>query len=320
MKRKLLLIVVLVGLFPSFFVAQSYQATAKLDSAHILIGDYLNVHLSVNVPIGESVKIPQIGKEMLDSLGIDFIGKSKIDTVTAENRTIFNQTITITAFDSGSYYFPAIPIFGHDTTLLTQTSPLFFEVNTIPVDTTAAFRDIKQPVRVPLTFKEILPFILITLAVAAIFAFIIYLIVRYKKKQKPQKTVVRPKPVIRPEITALKALERLKQKKLWEAGKIKLYYSELTEILRTYLEGRFEINAMEMVSSDILEEIKQRESSQELYEKLRILLITADLVKFAKWNPLPTDHDICFKNAVDFVERTAEKNFTDNKNPEPKKD
>ena len=320
MKRKLLLITIIICLTPTFLFSQAYQAKATLDSSHILIGDYLNVRLSVTAPNGMPVHIPKLSQQMLDTFGIDLIGNSKIDTIRNERLTTFKQTITITAFDSGSYVFPGIPIFGADTLILAQTEPLLFQVNTIAVDTTAAFRDIKQPVKVPLTFKEILPFILITLAVAAIFALLIYLIIKFRKKQKPQKVPVKTKAKVRPDIIALKALERLRLKKLWQEGKIKQFYTELTEILRTYLENRYEVNAMEMVSSDILAELSSKEIPQEMRDKLRELLLIADLVKFAKWDPLPTDHDLCFKNAREFVEKTAEIITVDNKSKEPKKE
>lgn len=320
MKRKLLLITAIICLTPTFLFSQAYQAKATLDSNRILIGDYLNVRLSVTVPNGMPVNIPKLSQQMLDTFRIDLIGNSKIDTIRNDRLTTFKQTITITAFDSGSYVFPGIPIFGADTAILAQTEPLFFQVNTIVVDTTAAFRDIKQPVKVPLTFKEVLPFILITLAVAAIFALLIYFIIKFRKKQKPKEILVKPKPKVRPDILALQALERLRLKKLWQEGKIKQFYTELTEIIRTYLEGRYEVNAMEMVSSDILEELSSKEIPHEMREKLRELLLIADLVKFAKWDPMPTDHDLCFKNAREFVEKTAEIISNENKSKEPKKE
>ncbi|MEG1556745.1 MAG: hypothetical protein RR356_08490, partial [Bacteroidales bacterium] len=129
---------------------------------------------------------------------------------------------------------------------------------------------------------------------------------KYKKKKKPQKSQVKAKPNVKPHITALRELEKLRQRKLWQEGKTKLYYSELTDIIRIYIEGRYDINAMEMVSSDILDELDDKTLAQELHQKLYQILSTADLVKFAKWEPLPPDHDLCFKNAVDFVNQTAE--------------
>ncbi|MEG1556704.1 MAG: hypothetical protein RR356_08285, partial [Bacteroidales bacterium] len=177
MKRKLLIIAILTFIFPFFLGAQDYKANAKLDSTHILIGDQIRVSLSVSTPKGKPIIIPQFSQELLGS--IDYIGSSKIDTIVSEQQTVFNQIIVITAFDSGSYLFPAIPILGLDSSLLAITQPLAFEVTTLQVDTTAAIRDIKPIKKVPLTFKEVLPYILIALAATAIMALIVWLIIKY---------------------------------------------------------------------------------------------------------------------------------------------
>jgi DNA-binding transcriptional regulator GbsR (MarR family) len=118
--------------------------------------------------------------------------------------------------------------------------------------------------------------------------------------------VVKAKPKVKPHITALKELEKLKVKKLWQNGQVKQYYSELTDILRTYIDGRYDINAMEMISSDILKELEGKELPEQLRKELEQTLGIADLVKFAKMEPLPDDHDRCFKQAVNFVQETAE--------------
>ena len=85
---------------------------------------------------------------------------------------------------------------------------------------------------------------------------------------------------------------------------------------REYIDNRWEIDAPEMTSSEILNEIDALKLSPELVEKLRFVLSTADLVKFAKWEPLPNDHDTCMKNAVLFVKETAEQT---EQTSEPKK-
>ncbi|MCL2290123.1 MAG: hypothetical protein FWC34_05375, partial [Bacteroidetes bacterium] len=133
-----------------FASAQEYSAKARLDSAHILIGDHLNVYLEVTAPKGKPVFILQLSDELLQEVEapFDWIANSKIDTIINSDHYILKQTITITAFDSGSYAFPAIPVFGMDSQIVAQTNPLFFEVSTIAVDTTAAIKDIKNIAKV----------------------------------------------------------------------------------------------------------------------------------------------------------------------------
>jgi len=294
--------------------AQEYSAKAKLDSAHILIGDYLNVHLEVTAPKEKPVFIPQLNNKILEEAEalFEWISNSKFDTIINQNNYILKQTITITAFDSGNYAFPPIPIFDADSQVVAQTNPLFFEVSTIAVDTTAAIKDIKTIAKIPVTFHEIWMYVkkysLFMLAGVLVIGLIVYAVWRYIKKQQAQKPQpeVKPKPKIKPHITALKELEKLRQKKLWEQGKTKEYYTELTDIVRIYVDGQWDIGAMEMVTTEIMEALKNTEIHEEVLKRLYQAFSIADLVKFAKYSPLPTDHDLAYKNCKEFVERTAE--------------
>ena len=199
-----------------------------------------------------------------------------------------------------------------DSQIVAQTNPLFFEVSTIAVDTTAAIKDIKDISKIPVTFHEIWMYVkeyaLFMLVGLLVIGLIIYAVWRYFKKKQTQKPqpAVKPKPKIKPHITALKELEILRQKKLWEQGRTKEYYSELTEITRKYIEDQWNIGAMEMVTSEIMEALKNTEIHAEVLKKLYQAYSIADLVKFAKYTPLPTDHDTTFKDCKEFVERTAE--------------
>lgn len=286
--------------------AQTFQAKAVLDSNRILIGDQIHVDFTVTVPQNAAFIVPSVTQEALSGSGIDLVGSSAVDTTINGQNVSYHQQWTITAFDSGAYVFPSIPVLSPDSQLLAQSQALPFFVNTVAVDTTAAIRDIKGIAKVPLTFKEVLPYLLIGLAAAAVIALLVWFILKHESKSKPKKKVVKAKPKVKPHITALKELEKLKVKKLWQNGQVKQYYSELTDILRTYIDGRYDINAMEMISSDILKELEGKDLPQQLRKELEQTLGIADLVKFAKMEPLPDDHDRCFKQAVNFVQETAE--------------
>jgi len=297
----------------TFAVAQEYSAKAKLDSAHILIGDYLNVHLEITAPKGKSVFIPQLNEKLLEEIEAPFewITNSKFDTVFNDNQYILKQTITITAFDTGNFAFPAIPVLNTDSQIVAQTNPLFFEVSTVSVDTTAAIKDIKGISRIPFTLHEfwlyVKKYALFILAGMLVTGLIVYIIWRYIKKKYAQKpvAVVKPKPKIKPHIIALKELEKLRQKKLWEQGRTKEYYSELIDIMRIYIDDQWDIGAMEMTTSEIMEALKITEIHEEVLKRFHQACTIADLVKFAKYTPLPTDHDMAFKECKEFVERTT---------------
>lgn len=322
MKQKFIVVIFLFILFPFLANGQAFKATAKLDSTNILIGDYLKVHLEVVTPKGTSIIFPQINSKVIEEAQypFDWIESSRIDTTLTSTEQIFKQTVTITAFDSGNYVFPSLLILAFDSSLLTQTNPLSFSVTTIPVDTTAAYKDIKGNLTTPLSLHEIWLYIkkygILIFVIWAIIAAIIYSILKYGKRKKGQNDGAKAKVVarVKPHIIALKALEHLKKKKLWEQGKVKEYYSELTEIIRIYLEGRWGIYAMEMVSSEIIDALRNIDVIEGDIDPLVKMFSISDLVKFAKWDPLPTDHDMAFKSAKEFIEKTAETNdLNDNK-------
>ena len=105
-------------------------------------------------------------------------------------------------------------------------------------------------------------------------------------------------------LIALRALEALRQKKLWQEGRHKAYHSELSDILRNYMYKRWDIPAMEMVSDEILEALEAKAIAPQLLNAIRTALRTADSVKFAKACPLPDDNSQAFQAVYDFVTAT----------------
>ncbi|MDR2979102.1 MAG: hypothetical protein LBV02_01470 [Bacteroidales bacterium] len=317
MKKQITLFLAALLIPILFSAAQQVEIKITSDTSHYLIGDHVHISIDITTDTDARIEFPNFVADIFPPLGLDWIKSSSIDTMVDGNRKNYHQTITITSFDEGKYQFPPIEVMDFDSVVLAVSEPLFFEITTVAVDTTSQLRDIKQPVKVPLTFREILPYAIIALVALLSIGLVILLILKMKKKEGKTTVKVKVKPKIRPDIAALAALDKLWNKKLWQEGKIKAYYSELTEIVRTYIDDRFDIDAMEMVSNDILEEIQVKNIPPEAYKILHNLLITADLVKFAKWDPIPDDHSRCFTNAKQFVELTADKSNT---NPEePKK-
>ena len=88
---------------------------------------------------------------------------------------------------------------------------------------------------------------------------------------------------------------------MWQSGKVKEYFSSLTDIAREYIEGQFGVNAVEMTTDDILEEVKPLHFSQETYNKLKDTMEVADLVKFAKYSASTLESDTALSNMTDFV-------------------
>jgi hypothetical protein len=287
--------------------AQQVNVVANIDSNSIRIGDQVKIHLIASYN-GSTVNIkwPAISDSLISKIKV--VSKSRVDTIRGDSIHPalhgLKQEIVITCFDSGYYAIPPFTfIVNGDTQHPQQTEPIMLYVRTVTVDTTKAFKDIKAPYSAPWSIVEILPWIGLGALVLLVVGLIIYFIVRASKNKKPAPMVIKAPP-IEAHVKALTALEELAAKKLWQEGKIKDYHTGITDILRTYLDDRFGINAQEMITAEIMYAMRRTDVDEELKGKLKQILILADLVKFAKEQPLPSDHESSYNKAVEFVKST----------------
>lgn len=301
----LLLVLLLTG---SKMYSQEVTADAKADTNAMLIGDQVNLTLRLVMPSGYQYSWPEIADTLVKDLPV--LSRSSIDTVLSKDKKTLTltQKIRFTSFDSGYYTLPPLTfLYRHlpDTTVrMINTEPLNLLVHTIPVDTTRAIKPIKGPMSIPLGFREILPWLLAGLAVLLLIAAGIYYFWR-RKQQKPV-FQIRPKVKLKPEEQAFIDLENLRAQKLWQNNRIKDYHSQLTEILRRYIESQFNVMALEKTSAEILFELKKASYILDsTYHKLEEILILADMVKFAKAQPMPDEHERSMELAIEFVHETT---------------
>jgi hypothetical protein len=287
--------------------AQSVTVEAHLDTNQALIGDQVALHFTFTGPAGAQILWPRIPDTIFNNLQV--IERGKPDTTYSQDRktATISQRLLLTSFDSGFYSLPPIPFYYRvlpdTTTRVAETRMLLLDVQTVAVDTTRAIKPIKGPVRIPLTFREILPWILLALGIAAVAGFIIYYL-RRRKKHEPIFNLI-PKVEMKPHEIALAALEELRQKKIWQAGRFKEYHSELTDILRRYIEDRFAVRAMESTTDEILDGLHSGgEVKDDNLRQLRKILILADLVKFAKFLPLGGENEESLDLGTRFVQET----------------
>jgi len=124
------------------------------------------------------------------------------------------------------------------------------------------------------------------------------------RKKETEEEIVEQEIFIPAHEKALSALQALKQKELWQSGNVKGYQSELTVIIRRYLEDRFDVNALEMTSDEINRALRQKDFDTKHSSTLQRILTIADLVKFAKATP-PVDINAQFmEEAEQFVNST----------------
>ena len=283
--------------------AQDIHAEAQLGKFSIPIGDQTILRISAHMPVKTDITFPQV----VDSIGkVKIVKTAKPDTaIDKDNKTLvtITHTYTITCFDTGVYVLPQFTL--HTKTGDIKTGTVTLQVTSVKIDTTKAFYDIKQPLVVSYTFWDWLKdhwlAVLIVLAAVAITAGVVYY---YKNKPKDTGPVIKAAPILGDDVIAINKLNALRDKKLWQQNEVKLYYIELTDILREYLEKRYRITAHEQTTDEIFESLIRKDLPSESRNTLRQILTLADLVKFAKEKPSAIENEQAMENAISFIVQT----------------
>lgn len=296
--KRLLLILPIFLLFPLFTLAQ-VTVEAKLDTAHILIGQ--QVQLTVRCTAASSARVDFPFYQSQDTLtqGVEVISNSAIDTARIDEgrRTTLTRRYTITSFDSALYNLPPFEL-TVDGKRYRSTGRIGLKVSTVPVDTVHIdrFSGPHDVVDMAFTFtwrQTGMCLLALFLAVMAIILF-----VRLTDPRLITRRVVIPPPTPA-HVTALSAIHRIKD----APSASKAYYMQLTEALRTYVEQRFSLNAREMTTAEIIEALTAVDQTEALAE-LQEVLSTADLVKFAKYEPDLSRQDRDLTEALRYIETT----------------
>ncbi|MFC2138226.1 hypothetical protein ACFLTE_08635 [Bacteroidota bacterium] len=302
---KILWLFILGGCNLQFNVTNGQSVTLKagVDSTHILIGDQVKLKFEITQPKEADIVFPEFRDTIIDK--IEIVEAFPKDTTWLTNKEIqIVQEFIVTSFDSGFYYFPPFnfPIKSEFFIDTIQSKPFFIQVYSIPIDTTKGIFDIKTPYHTPFKISEALPlFIYGTIAILVILT-VIYIIIKTRKEEPVFKRV---KPKLPPHTVAFDELDKLKSEKLWQQGKVKEYYSKLTDIIRLYIEDRFFIRALEQTTDETINSFKSEPIiDNDAMVELNELLVQADFVKFAKASPLPDENDKNFQYAYNFVRRT----------------
>ena len=286
--------------------AQNIKVEAKLQDYTIKIGDQTRLFLEVNQPAKEHINFPVFTDTITGKVQI--VSANKPDTVVDQkdhNHITVTRSYIITSFDAGTYTLPAFA-FGSGAGVL-KSNELTLQVQTVKVDTTKSIYDIKQPLTVTYTFWDWFKDNWIWVGVVVVVIRLIIALIYYSRnKQKYQPVVKIAKPSIPIHIVAIDKLKVLRDKKLWQQEEFKLYHSELTDIIREYLEKRYNIKTHEKTTDEILTALNNREITGEYRNMLQQILAMADLVKFAKEKPLPIENERSLDNAIEFVLKTQQ--------------
>ena len=286
----------------NFTYSQQAIIKASVDSTHLLIGEQTLLRLEIAADKNTELQLPFIQSELMK--GVEVLNISQPDTADIGNGRIeIKYDYLITSFDSALYQIPAFPlVVGADTI---YSNDLALKVSTLPVDTESkSIYDIKDVIRPKLVWSDYIQILLIILGASILILLIIYIIYRMKKEKpimpfKKAETIILP-----PHVVAIQALDEIKREKLWQAGKEKEYHSQITDVIRRYINTRFEVDSMEMTSKQILASMRGISDVDLVFDKLKQMLLLGDLVKFAKYHPLPDENEMSMMNAYLFVNGT----------------
>jgi len=286
-----------VAVVPAVGQAQ-VSARAQVDSTEFVVGDPITVHIQLHHPEGTvfhaAVFDTAAGFAVLERRPFAVPGS-----------TLTRGEYVIARYDSVQAVIPPVTVWyslpGDTTRRSVMTNQIVVAVRTMQVDTSQSFKDLKPPLPVSFSWQEIGLYAL----GALLFAALAWLAYWYWKRRQAKKAGAVYTPPSRPaHILALEELSLLKEKKLWQQGKIKEYYSELTEVLRRYIENRYDQPALEETTDEILQGLLKLRFPTDLAGKIDAVLRRADLAKFAKQRPGISEHEESLSVVYEVVDKT----------------
>ncbi len=277
----------------------------------VLIADQMLYGVEISdVPEGTVLAFPEIRPRTPEEGGVMVLSDWRIDTLDVKKQKkglprLFDirAGFTVTSFLEGEYVLPPITVERRSPEGVTDTlsfDPLTMKVAPVQIDTTTfRIHDIKGQIRYPLTFKELLPYIIGFQLLAVIVILIVCLILMRRRKKIYEETHRDPAHIV-----ALRKLDSLRGDRLWVPEKQKTFYSGVTDALREYIVARYGISAMEMTTKEIFDDLKGADVPDDLYAELKSLFERSDYVKFAKYVATDQENASAVPLAVRFVTTT----------------
>jgi len=303
MRKFFFLVLVFFAFAHPYLSAQKITVNAKLDSTVIWIGSQTRLTFEVSQQPKQKVSMPLFSDTIVG--GLETVEPMKIDTSKSpDGQLIVAQHYLVTSFKDSLIYIPPFPFVVNGDTVWSKSLSLKV-VQPFKIDTAShKIADIKPVLNSKFNWSDLFFKLFLGLLILGL---LIVLFVLYQKyfKKKPELSDKELKLLLPAHEVALKQLDKIKQEKPWQHGRSKEYHTELTDVIREYIERVFKINSMELTSEEILEHLRMMKVEQKsTYLSLQQILRLADLVKFAKWNALPDEHELSLQNAYLFINQT----------------
>ena len=296
---------ILFLLWQASFAAQPVpiSVSSQVDKSKITIGDLIRYTVTVTHDEKVQVEMPGTGA----NLGGFEIRNYKVEDPRKQNGQVFSTaTYTISTFITGEFVIPPLTVVyqlpGDTTRHFLSTDKIKIVVESVKPSEAGDIKDIKPPLEIPrnwwLLARNVgIGLLIIAMAVSGW--------IGYRRwKQGKGLIPVRQTPPRPPHEIALEALDRLRNSGFLENGEIKAFYIELSEVIRRYVEGRYFIIAMEMTTTEVLQNLSGASVTEEEMNLFRVFLEQCDLVKFAKYIPSPDENEAALNEAHDIVEKT----------------
>jgi hypothetical protein len=290
------------------FAQDKGQANIFMDSTSFLIGDQISMELVVNVPAGYTPTFPIIN-ELLEKEKLEIVEQQERQLIKGKPNYTYKQRFILTAWEPGSYQIPALNFaYKNDGALVEfESASLMLSVSAPQVTGDSTYvADIKTILaESPNFLDQLYAFFTHPVVVALLILFLAFLAFYAFMQYKNRAKAVVPKT---PEEIALQQLDLLKQNDFLTQQRYKEFHTSISFILRTYLNRRFIIKALERPTSEFLPKLKQHPLlSPSLYEEFQTVLEHADLIKFAKASPLDIGNKKALSFCFDLIESVQEK-------------
>ncbi len=318
------ILLIVCGVFLSTFGALAQvEVSAAFENSQIMIGDQINLHLEA--VYAKEYQVESVDLTVLDSIfsepnqkfpdqdpsPLEILQQTEWEKLENGATVTYRKDIILTAWQEGVYFVPPVnfQFKSSGTNLNRSTNKLTLlvasPISESEVPDTLQITPIKDIELESWQFSDFLPIVYIIGGIALLILLVAW-ITSYlqKKKQEPieEPEIIRPAHEIAIEkLTALKAAE------LWQKGEVKQYQSQLTYIIREYIENRYDKPALESTTSEILSDLKKVNFPETLVPKMREMLQLADMVKFAKANPPEEMHPRLLTYAEEIVATTQHK-------------
>jgi hypothetical protein len=277
------MIALLVGVLTIALPPQAPAPTihTTLDTAVVTVGDQFHLTVSVTHGQAEQVHWP----DSLKLAPFELLGRATPPPTNEGDRVTSTLELTLTVFQLGDLDLPSIPVVveggGRSDTLATDAWKV--TVRSVGVAQDSDIRDVKGPLSIPRNWWTLVPWILGGLALVAGG----YWLYRRYWRREARAEAVRPSPQFPPHWIAHQALDDLERSDLLSRGQVKEYYDRASDIVRRYFEDRYQVAALEMATTEVLDGLQNVDMEPDTLDEVRRFLDTCDLVKFAKLIPSP---------------------------------